>query len=449
MNGATLNGHRVTSARATIPAWGAWYADVAVDGDHPLAGSVTLKVSDLTLVGSVIAGSAAQGRSNFRIVGGAGGWGKPLSPKSYANDAGVKHATILQDAAREVGETLGTVSTQDRVGPAYVRQTQENGRPVPASRVLQQLAYNRWYIDEAGVTHIGARPAGALVGKVTRVEPVDQARGRVVLAAEQIATILPGVVIDGFTAVDVQHDITPETGIRSTAWFAQAPSAIDAFRAILDQADPWRAYRGVTEYRVVTLTGNRLNLQPVRVSTGMPSLERVPVRPGVAGCSVEAMLGARVLVAFVNADPARPCVVGWEETDGDGFQPEMLSLKAGGSAGGERVMTTEATALLIYNTLVALMAAAGGGPLIAAVLQPLLGAAVLTALTTQGGFVAPPTSAAQVLAALPFASGFTAGVTPTPAIFPQWVSALGTGDAKTANESGLFPGLGCKAVEAG
>jgi hypothetical protein len=324
LNGATLQGHRVTQARATIPAWGCWYADASIDGEHTLTGSVTLKIADLTLVGTVLSGSAAQGRSSYRIVGGKGGWGFTIPRKSYANDAGVKHSTILTDAANECGETLGTVSTTERVGPAFVRQEG------PASRVLQAIAPQAWYVNEAGVTQLGARAAGALVGKVTRIEPVDRARGKVVLATEQIATILPGVVVDGLTATDVQHDISAKSGIRSTVWFAQSPGPLDSFRAIIDQIDPDRAYRGVTEYRVVTLSGNRLNLQPIRVGAGMPDLERVPVRPGVAGCHAELTLGARVLVAFIDSDPARPCVVGAEEDDGDGFLPTMLEL-AGGS----------------------------------------------------------------------------------------------------------------------
>lgn len=323
MNGATLNGFRVTSARATIPSWGAWYADVSVDGEHTIAGAATLKIADLTLVGTVLSGNAAMGRSSYRIVGGKGGWGRVLPKESYADDAGVKLSKVLADAAREAGETLGAVSTTTRVGPAYVRQA------APASRVLQDLAPQAWYIDEAGVTQLGARPAGVLIGKPTRVEPIDKARGKVVLASEQIATILPGVVVDGLTATDVQHDISAKSGIRSTVWFAQSPGPLDSFRAILEQVDPDRAYRGVTEYRVVTRAGNRLNLQPIRTGTGMPDLERVPVRPGVGGCHAELALGSRVLVAFIDSDPARPCVVGAEEDDGDGFLPTRLDLAGG------------------------------------------------------------------------------------------------------------------------
>lgn len=440
IQGSTLNGIRVTSSKVSIPSWGCWYADVSLDGEHTISGDASLVIADLTLVGTVLSGGPQLGRSTYRIVAGKGGWRQAVARKAYANDAGVKLSTVVTDAAADVGETVGTLST-DRLGPAYVRQA------TSASRVLQDIAPQGWYVDEAGVTQIGARAAGELVGSVTRIQPLDKARGKIVLAAESIATILPGVVVDGITAVDVLHEISAEGGLRSTIWGSQAPSNLDSLRTLVEQLDPNREYRGTTEYRVVTLSGNRLNLQPVRVSSGMPELERVPVRPGVAGCSTDALLGSKVLVSFIGGDPAYPYVAAFEDPDGDGFVPDLLTLKAGGMVGGEHIATVEGTALMIYNTLVVLMATAGGGPLVAAILQPLLGSAILTALTAQGA-PAPPTEIAQIAASAAQLSGFATGLVPatTSQFFAPAIALLA---AKTANDSGYFPSLGCKAVKAG
>ncbi len=323
MSTATLNGIRATSARANIPAWGCWYAEASIDGEHVLEGPATLKIADLTLVGTVLSGGPTHGRSVYRIVGGKGGWGRSVPKKGYANDAGVKVATIVGDAAKEVGESLGTISASDRAGPAYARQAG------PASRVLQDLAPRGWYVNEAGVTQLGARPAGALVGKVTRIDPYNKASGKVVLAAESISTILPGVVVDGITAVDVLHEISATGGLRSTVWGSQVHTSLEGFKAIFDQLYPDLPYRGWTEYRVVTRTGSLLNLQPVRTATGMPDLERVPVRPGVAGCEAEVALGSRVLVGFVDSDAARPFVCPMEDADGAGYLPATLNLLEG------------------------------------------------------------------------------------------------------------------------
>ncbi len=441
MTAATLNDHRVTRARVDLRKWGCWYADVSIDGEFALSGPVTLKVADLTLTGTVLSGGPLKGRSNFTIVAGAGGWGRSIPSKSYADDGSTKASKVLGEAAAAVGETMAEVAATVRVGSGFTRPEG------PASQVLQLVAPQAWYVDEAGVTRLGERAAGSLVGQVTRITPVDPATGRVELAAESIATILPGVVVDGVTAVDVCHDISPN-GLRSTVWGSQQRSDLDALRSVISAQFPQLPFLGLTEYRVVTVEGNRLNLQPVRASVGMPDLRRVPVRPGVAGCSVAPTLGARVLVGFVDADRARPFVSHFEDEDGDGFQPTTLTLQAGGMAGGEHLMTVEACALLIYNVLVALMAAAGGGPLLAAVLQPLLGAAITTAISAQAS-PAPSGEAAQTAAAALLQAGFAAGATPSNAMFSAWTSAIAGLSSKTANVSASFPSVGCKAVEAG
>ena len=327
----TLNGHRATSARVNIPAWGCWYAEVALDGEHTLSGSVTLKMADLTLVGTVLSGGPQKGRSNYRIVAGAGGWGRDLPKLSYASDASVKVSTVLGDAAASVGENLAAVASTARLGPGWARQAG------PANTLLNLIAPRAWYVDEAGVTRLGARAAGALVGTAARITPVDLARGKVVLAAEKIATILPGLVVDGLTAVDVLHEVSADGGLRSTVWGSQAPSTLDALSALIRQLDPDRDFRGVTEYRIGTLSGDRLNLQPVRVSSGMPDLKRVPVWPGLPGCSQTPPTGSRCLVGFIDSDPGRPYVAAFE----DGAASAGLELITDGIGTGGHAITLE------------------------------------------------------------------------------------------------------------
>lgn len=319
---ATLAGHRATSARVQIPSWGCWWVDVSVDGEHEITGTVEFKLADLTGRGTILSGGPDKGRSFFRMVGGAGGWGKTIKAKSYQNDAGVKLATVLGDAAAEVGETLSGVSTSDRVGPSFVRPEG------PASRVLELVAPGAWYVGEDGLTRLGKRAAAKFTAPATVIGAVDKARGMVTVAAESIATLVPGAIVEGITAVDVQHDISKD-GLRSTVWGGVSRAAsprLAAFRALLAQLDPDREFRGVTEYRVVTQEGERVNLQPVRVSTGMPDLRRVPVRPGVAGAKSTLTPGCRVLVSFVDSDPGRPCVLGVEDADGEGFKPILTEI---------------------------------------------------------------------------------------------------------------------------
>ncbi len=78
------------------------------------------------------------------------------------------------------------------------------------------------------------------------------------------------------------------------------------------------------EYRVVERVGERYHLQPVRVSSGMPTLRNVRARPGVAGACGYASLGSCVLVAFVDGSPARPVVVAFDDAESPGFDTTLV-----------------------------------------------------------------------------------------------------------------------------
>ena len=400
---ATLGGNVVTDARLTIPAWGLSWHDVSIDGEVTLSGRVTLVVADLTIQGTVQSGGPAAGRSFYRVVAGAGGWGKTLPAKSYVNDAGVKLSTVLGDAAAASGETLDLTSfdTSTRLGPAFVRPAG------PACRVLELVAPSAWYVGEDGLTRLGARPASTLTSTAARTSQLDLARGTLELASETIAGILPGLVVDGLTVLDVEHAVSKD-GLRSKVWGKQGGAAsrrLSAMRKIVDQMDPDRKFRGVSEYRVINQTGERLNLQAVRASTGMPDLGLVFVRPGVPGAKASHTLGAKVLVGFVDADETRPVVLGFVDADDGFFLPISSSFDA--------------------TTSVTIGASAGTVNVGAAPAPVAKSAAVLTSLTAIETWVTALNSA---LAAAPDpAHVATAMVTPTSTL----VTALATEAAVT------------------
>lgn len=324
--GASLNGHNATSASLWLHAYGIPWAEVGLDAEVTLSGSVTLQIADLTFVGTVMSGGPSKGRSRYRIAGGAGQWGKTIPDRQEDdNAAGVKRSTVLLAAAQACGETI-LASTlpgpTDRIGPSYVR---ERG---PASRVMHELCPRAWYVGEDGTTRIGVRTPAAIAVPYT-AGPLDLANRQVEIAATSIASIVPGVIVEGLEAGDVLHSIDAEQGLRSTIFGAESSGTsprLESWRRIDEALDPRRNFRGVTEYRVVTLDGDRLNLQPVLTSLGMPDLRLVVVRPGVAGCKATVALGSRVGVAFMNSSPSRPFVAFFEDAEGDGFSPDRLDL---------------------------------------------------------------------------------------------------------------------------
>ena len=326
---SSLDGHTVTRAELQIPAWGVWWADVEIDTADHLAGDVELQLADVTCRGTIISGGPAEGGARYRIAGGKGRWGKGVPRKSYANDAGIKASTVLGDAAAACGETLlGAPST--RLGPHYARA---DG---PASRVLNTIAPRGWYVGLDGVTRIGQRPTAAFVGDAAAVR-TDRAVGVVELAVESIAGLEPGVTYDGVSAVDVE--ISQDASRITARLYGSAPTTrrLSALQGLIDQLYPDLRYRGAFEFRVVTQSGERLNLQPARVSLGFPDLSRVPVRPGLSGSRSDVALGSLVLVQFVNANPARPVVTSFDSPDNPGWSPLVsdltgAALRLGGEA---------------------------------------------------------------------------------------------------------------------
>lgn len=397
---ATLAGLPVLAARVSLPAWGVWYAEVTLDGEHTLTGAQSLVVADLTLRGTVISGGPQSGRSHYRIAGGGGGWGRTIPAWSRQDDGGVKASWILQDAAGRAGEVLGASLPSTRVAASWVRPAG------PACAELERLFPSGWYVDADGVTQIGARPASNLADASTD-GPVDGAAGVVVLARDSIAPIVPGVTVRGLVAVDVEHTISREAGLRSRVWgrlvASDADRRLSALRKLHEQLDPLRPFRGVAEFRVVSLESKRANLAPVRSSTGLPQLLRCVTYPGVGGAETQPAIGSRVLVGFVDSDPSRPAILGFEDYEGSGFVPVKVTLNAstfvdvGGSGAATLAKSAPATTALnaIGTWIAACTAALAANPTYtlfqAAMVTP--GATVAAALTAAVALL--PTSTAR------------------------------------------------------
>lgn len=326
MSEATLAAATAIAARVHIPGWGVPWLDAELDDEVTLERGSRAEgtLADLTFSGTVISGGPFRGRSRYRLAAGAGGWGRVISARDYTNDAGVKIATVLVDAATDAGETLdaSTIPT----GTLGTRFTRESG---PASRVLELLAPRGWYVGLDGVTRIGARARTEIETEITIQDGTDLDAGVVKVAADQIAAIVPGAVVSGLKAIDVMHELR-DRKLRTTVWGAseaQASVRLSTLARLVRALLPDYKYRGGPyEYRVVSADGKRWNLQAVRKSLGLPDLRRVRVRPGLAGAAADLKLGSLVLVAFIDADPSRPVIVAAEDEDGPGFLPDEIRL---------------------------------------------------------------------------------------------------------------------------
>jgi hypothetical protein len=324
---ATLNGHACTRVRVQVPDWGAPWADVDLAEPEALApgAAVTLVLADKTIAGAVVSGGVADGRAAYRIVGGAGGWGRDLKRKGYRNDGGAYARNVITDAATECGEQVADLPTT-RLGPHYARPEG------PASRVLNALAPRSWRVDFDGVTRFGTRAQVAYSGDGTRTK-LDPAGAVIEIATDTIGDLVPGVTIDGSNpAADVEYVLDDKRLTVRVYSSARTSRRLEALRRIVASLFPEIRYSGAFEYRVVTQQGERFNLQPARVSTGMPDLAGVPAR-GPAGVKATVTPGELVLVVFADRDPSRPNIIAHDAPDAPGWMPLFLELGGPGALG--------------------------------------------------------------------------------------------------------------------
>lgn len=101
-----------------------------------------------------------------------------------------------------------------------------------------------------------------------------------------------------------------------------------ALGTLLTDLLPKLPYSYPYRYRVFGMAGNRVNLQIVRKSTGLPDILPAMVLPGVAGAWADLTPGSQVLVEFIEGDKAQPIVTHFEDRDSGGWKPVSLVLDA-------------------------------------------------------------------------------------------------------------------------
>lgn len=343
---ATLNGTPAARVAIRVPGVGAWRADVALDAalDALPSGRVTLKLGNLTLVGTVVpafSGTFAE-QTFLRVVAGGAGWSKILPSKAYHNDAGVKSSQVLTDAAREAGETLGSIPSSVPSKVAGVDFLREVG---PASRVFGYVLGTAagWWVDYAGVTQFGTRPvvAPAPGAEWEFLDYFPEQRIAVLATSDPSAVQVGMKVTDSrltapLTIRELEFEVGPGP-LRVRAWVDEASStgpvdhrALRVLRALVREALPNLDYLGLHQYRVVSMDNGRANLQAVKKKSGvdMPDASLAKLSPGMAGLTSVLTPGAIVLVGFADGDPSLPVITHYATPDDPAFKPVSVSIDA-------------------------------------------------------------------------------------------------------------------------
>jgi len=334
----TVDGHRVSSLRLIVANYGPWHAECDFEDDPALSGRVTITVGARKLAGTVVpsqTGVFGQ-QTRARIVAGNAAWGATLTPKAYHNDAGVKARLVAEDAAREIGETLGTfVPIAERVGNDYVRQE------APASRALEDVIGPSvaWWVDFDGVTQVGPRPGVELDASAYEVLAYDPRTRIATLSVDDPGAIVVGSQLserlEGVQTVREYELHVDGDAMRVVAWMGGSegePGRLAAIlRSLIKRATDGQV-NGSYRYRVVRMAADgRVELQAVRRVVGLPDILPVSQWPGVAGCHAELTPGTIVLVQFAEGDRTLPVITHFVGKDQPGFVP--VSLVIGGPTG--------------------------------------------------------------------------------------------------------------------
>lgn len=183
-NFASYAGARAVTLSLVIPLYGLWSADVTIALDDAVTDTGALVVGNMTRQGAVRRQALYGGSRRVRLVGGFGGWRKPVPAQQYRLSSGVRASLLLGDAARLVGERVN-VQNDRVIGSTYSRRNDL------ASALLADVAGDAWYIDAAGITQVAPWPTAAIRSEFVVVDQ-DGAAGTITIATEDYAEWVPG-----------------------------------------------------------------------------------------------------------------------------------------------------------------------------------------------------------------------------------------------------------------
>lgn len=329
-----LNGNpALEGSTLRTPRYGIWTAMLILANQAAVSrgDAATVTFLDQTYTGTVIDAGVYDAKGWARVVGGAGGWGKLVPAKGYQASLGVKLSTVLQDAANDTGESLGTFA--DRiVGPAYVRPPSglSDGNAAEGSRILDALATEAWYVDESGKTQIGVRTASSWQGTYRLLDERPDLEF-IYIAPDTVVGLVPGAELEGLTAASVRLELT-EDGVRAQVWGERGHSPSDrglqALERIIDRKLKAAKFYGRWAYQITGSSSGTLNLRPVLQSTGMPTINNVPYRVGIFGGGGTPAVGSTCLLSFINGDPTQPFADAFEGPAGANPTPTEADIYA-------------------------------------------------------------------------------------------------------------------------
>jgi hypothetical protein len=316
----------VVSGHILIPTAGLWTADLALSQESPIltGDAANVILGNLTAKGNVYRAGTYSGVRSARVVGGTGGIRKTIGRAGYSQGSGVKASTVIQDIARDCGETIRLDRPDWILGPSWTRA--EDVASVSLSAVAGVLG---WYVGLDGVIVVGSRPSSPIPSIFT-VTGYAGAIGKVTVATEDPASWLPARTFTAPTITDpkqissVQHTLTDGGTVRTEIYISPGDRIRGAFAQAVQAMSPRVRFYGIYEYRIEESGGDAISARPTDDKIGLPELTNVSQSPGTCGASATYLPGTTCTIMFINGDPARPLVQGGDPSQ----EPLALKIKA-------------------------------------------------------------------------------------------------------------------------
>lgn len=284
---SSVAGFPIVAGQLTLPLIGVWTADLQLQGEESLSGTVSVVIGNLTLLGSVYRSESYGGQTMCRLVGGAGEWRQQVKAQGYGSSNGIMLSTVLNDAASAAGEQINIANDQS-IGNGYARFAFDQS---VASDVLWHMIslgfLSSWYVAPSGVTMTAAWPSAAVQTPFTVTEQKTDA-GVAVIATEDYVSWLPGCTFTSpllsgtFTSSGVHYEWKPDGTFRFEV-FTQT-SATDTGDRVLGpiqqiiqkEIAPTRLY-GKYRYTISNPSTSTIDCSPKNTNLGLPTLQNVPL----------------------------------------------------------------------------------------------------------------------------------------------------------------------------
>ena len=329
---ATLNGLDTVRGDLKLPYSGAWTAEIELNADSVPTGNAVLELMNQTFRGSVIAdpldatqvlSGESGGWYRCRIIGGAGGLDKPVTPLEWSGGAAV--SAVLLHILSAGGETQATTIAPDILAKVLPQWSITRGTVRGALSALCETLSIIWRVLDDGTVWIGTPTTTPITPPnyiLTEIRPETGASQLDLNSAE----LRPGHVFDGLTARQVVYSWE---GSQLRAIVTHAPGPVNALFTLFGQ---WLARVKLDNHKLVAgrissqNNDNTVRFQPDQDSYA--GLKRAAIRLGLPDTEVQINPSSRAVACWEGAIPAYPVLVNFGKSTAS-------KIKVGKSAGTE------------------------------------------------------------------------------------------------------------------